>query len=265
MKFIDKLERKFGKYAIHGFIRYIVMFNAVVFALTLFAGPRFTYMLTLEPDLIMQGQIWRLFTFLFIPDTFSPIWIIFSLYLMYMIGNSLEMYWGAFKLNLYYLIGVIATIALSMFTGVSVSSMFVNTSIFLAFAFINPDLEFLIFFILPIKVKYLAYIQWFFIGYNIVLGNVHSKLAALASSIAFFIFFGPEIIYTLKGNRRAKANRAKFEANMPKFDASATLHKCEICGITDKDDPHMEFRYCSKCAGLHEYCMKHINNHEHIK
>lgn len=267
MKFLDKLERKFGRFAIHGLPKYLVLFNAVVFIL-FFTTRSYLFIskLYLVPSKVLEGEIWRLFTYMFIPDNLtSPIWIIFELYILYLIGTSLEMYWGSFKLNLYYLIGMLATTIFAFATGKTASATYLNLSLFLAFAYINPNMEFLLFFILPVKVKYLAYIQWAFIGYSVIFLDWGYKFSAIASVVGFFIFFGPDIISNLKTGRKSYYNRQKFHGEKIKveYDTSKPLHKCEVCGITDKDDPNMEFRYCSRCQGLHEYCMNHINNHEH--
>ncbi|MCY6484958.1 hypothetical protein OW763_11450 [Clostridium aestuarii] len=261
MHWFDKLERKFGNIAIRNLMMYIVALNGLVFLLT-YVNPTYINTLTLVPDLIMKGEVWRLITYIFIPPAFSPIWIIFVLHFYYMVGMSLEHEWGSFKFNLYYFLGMLGTTILAFAFGTTGTPFYINLSLFLAFARIYPDYQLLLFFILPVKVKYLAIIDWIFIILTIVFGSFSSKLAAIISIINYFIFFGKDIIKRTKTNRQVYYNRKNFRDKLPK---ETTKHKCTICGITEKDDPNMEFRYCSKCNGYYEYCMEHLHNHEHIK
>lgn len=261
MNWIDKLERKFGRFAIRGLITYIVAINAVVFALIYITGSyKIISLLTLNPDLILRGQIWRLVTYIFIPPQTSIFWIIFALYFSYMVGTALEQEWGSFRFNLYYLMGMLGTTIAAFISGGSVSGVYLNLSLFLAFARIYPDFELLLFFILPVKVKYLAWFEWIYVGFTVISQPIPYKLAALASIINYFIFFGGDIVRRTKINRQSYYNRKRFKSKIP---TKTYIHKCTICGITEKDNPDMEFRYCSKCEGDYEYCMDHLHNHEH--
>lgn len=260
MHWFDKLERKYGNLAIKNLMNYLVGLNGLAFLLT-YIDPTYTSKLILNPALVMQGQIWRLITYIFIPPSLSVLWLIFALYFYYMIGTGLEQEWGSFRFNLYYLLGMIGTTIVSFALGTSLTNSYLNLSLFLAFARIYPNYEILLFFILPVKMKYLALLNWIFIGYTVIFQPLPYKLAAVVSIINYFIFFGKDIVTRTKTNRQAYHNRRKFNANVPK---KTTFHKCTVCGITEEDDPDMEFRYCSKCNGHYEYCMKHLHNHEHI-
>ncbi|MDF2592252.1 MAG: hypothetical protein K0S75_1718 [Clostridia bacterium] len=266
MKWLNKLERVLGRFAIRNLMTYIVMLNAVAFVLiyldlyVLQTGILYSKMV-LIPQLVLRGEIWRLVTFLAIPPSFSLMWVFFTLYFYYMVGGALESEWGTFKFNAYYFLGILATIAVSFIFNVAVTPIYINLSLFLAFARIYPNYELLIFFVLPVKVKYLALIDWAFIAFTILVGSMSSKLTAIISIINFFIFFGPDILSGAKGNRQVHQNRQRFRREIPK---DLTYHKCTICGKTEKDDPALEFRYCDKCEGDYEYCMEHVKNHEHI-
>nr|WP_246582984.1 derlin [Clostridium simiarum] len=241
---------------------YVVLLNFFVYLLIIFdKSNTVLFKLTLIPDLVLKGEVWRLLTFIFIPPTMSPFWIIITLYFYYLAGRGLEQEWGSFKLNIYYLFGMLATIISSFIIGGPANATYINLSLFLAFARIYPDYEILLFFVIPVKVKYIAYVNWFIIIYGVVSQPLWSyKIAAVVAVINYFIFFGRDIV--TNGVRRQKVynRRRKFKSEIPYKDY---IHKCVICGVTEKDDPNMEFRYCSKCNGYYEYCMKHINNHEH--
>lgn len=261
MNWLDKFERKLGHIGIKGLMTYIVGMNAVVFVLWLLE-PAFIYKLVLEPSLVMQGEVWRLVTYLFIPPTFSPIWLIFTLYFYYLIGSSLEREWGTFKFNIYYLIGMIGTTAAVFLTGGIGTSFYLNLSLFLAFAYIYPNFQILLFFFFPVKIKYLAWLDAAFLVWTVITGLIPDKAAVAVSIINFLLFFGKDIIIHLKTGRQTYYRRRNYDTKLPK---DFTIHKCEICKKSEKDDKNLEFRYCVECEGDHEYCMEHLYSHKHIK
>ena len=258
MNLLNKLERKFGKYSIKNLMTGIVILNAVVYLLMYVdASGTLIEKLRLVPQLVMQGEVWRLITYVFIPPNASVIWIIFILYFYYMIGTALEQEWGSFKFNIYYLLGMIGTtIAAFVFGGVGTAT-YINSSLFFAFARLFPEYEILLYFILPVKVKYLAWLNWAFLGFTIIFMPGY-RAAAIVSIINYFIFFGRDIVSNTKSYGKRKVYQAKLSKDF-------TVHKCTICEKTEKDDPKMDFRYCSTCEGDYEYCMDHLKNHEHIK
>jgi membrane associated rhomboid family serine protease len=260
MNWLDKLERKIGKYSISNLMKYIVFITGFVYILSAFdTSGTFRGRLTLEPDLVAQGQIWRLITYIFIPPSSSPIFILITLYFYYMIGTALEQEWGSFRFNVYYLIGMIGTTIAALLTGYGTSS-YLNASLFLAFARLYPEYEILLFFILPVKMKYLGWLNWITIIFTILTGTIPAKAAAVASILNYLIFFGGDIIRRRRNTANVRVNKRRFNEVKPK---KVTMHKCTVCGINELEDPKMEFRYCSKCEGLHEYCMEHLYNHEH--
>jgi hypothetical protein len=262
MKWLNRLERVLGRFAVRNLIKYIVMLNAVAFVLVWLDKTGIVYSkMVLIPELVLKGEIWRLITFIAIPPSMSLMWVFFTLYFYYMVGNALESEWGTFKFNAYYILGILATIAVSFIFSIPVTPIYINLSLFLAFARIYPNYELLIFFVLPVKVRYLALLEWIFIAYTILTGGFAASVTAIVSIINFFIFFGPDILSGAKSNRQVQSNRQRFRHEIPK---DFTYHKCTICGRTEKDDPKLEFRYCDKCEGDYEYCMEHVRNHEHI-
>lgn len=263
MNWLDKLERKTKLHGIPGLMTYIVGISGIVYGLNLLLPElNISDRLALIPSMVMQGEVWRLITYIFIPPDTSLIWILFILYFYYMIGSALEQEWGSFKFTVYYVVGMIGTTVVSFFTGGMATATYLNLSLFLAFARIYPNFEILLFFIIPIKVKYLGWLNWIIIGFTIIFQPLPAKIAAIVSIINYFVFFFQDIVHNTSNSRKAYYNRSRFKASMvePK-----TFHKCTICGITEKDDPNMEFRYCSKCKGHHEYCMKHLKDHQHIE
>ncbi|NMD42928.1 MAG: hypothetical protein GYA86_06425, partial [Firmicutes bacterium] len=194
MKWMNKLERKYRRYAIKNLVFYIIAFNALIFILD-FVVPRGVSldMLVLYPEKVLQGELWRLLTYIFIPPSSSPIWIIFILYFYYLVGTGLEQAWGAFRFNLYYLLGMVGTTAAAFITGAGYTGIYLNLSLFFAFAHLFPDFQVLLFFILPVKVKYLAWLNWALLAWTVIFMGVPHKIAVVAAVLNYFIFFGPDI------------------------------------------------------------------------
>jgi membrane associated rhomboid family serine protease len=215
MKWLNTLERRFGRYAIRNLMTYIVVLNAVVFLLSILVpDSNLVGKFILHPELVLRGEVWRLVTFLFIPPSFSILWIVFVLYFYYLIGSSLEQQWGSFRFNIYYLVGVLATIAASFISNSPVTPVHLNLSLFLAFAFLFPNFELMLFFFLPIKIKYLAWLEWLFIAFSVITQPLPNKLTAIASVVNYFIFFGRDLIDDIKTRRRVYTNRKKFRKAM---------------------------------------------------
>ncbi|MDQ2085417.1 rhomboid family intramembrane serine protease [Herbivorax sp. ANBcel31] len=267
MRLLDKMERKLGRFAIKGLIMHIVVFNMLVYLLSFVQDDLFnadiTLRLALIPELVMQGEVWRLITFIFIPPPASPIFIIFALLLIYRFGTGLEQEWGSFKFNIYYLVGILATIAGAMISGYPhVSPHYLNLSLLFGFARFHPNYEIRLLLMLPVKLKYIAWANWGLMGYMFLGGNTPIRIAVGAAVLNYFLFFGKEIFFKSKMRSGSVVRKAKYQQGLKIKD---TIHKCTVCGITEKDDPQMEFRYCSTCEGDYEYCMDHLKNHEHIK
>lgn len=268
---MDKLERKVGKYAIKNLMLYIILGNIAVYLLCMF-NTNLVFYLYLNPDAVLSGQVWRLVTFLFIPPSvsYTQFFIVaISLYFYYFIGRMLENQWGAFRFNVYYFIGVICTIAVSLIFGVTGNTSFLNESLFLAFATLFPEMQVLLFFFIPVKVKWMG----LFIGALMIIqfftGGLSTKLMILASFLNYILFFGPVLWDKIKYGRRReqyfkKVNYHK-EGGKGKIIQDVAFHRCCICGKTEKDDPNMQFRYCSQCDGSREYCMDHLYDHVHYK
>ena len=263
MSLLDKLERALGRYAIHNLSIYIVIGQVFVLLGAMFnlIDPR---LFVLVPARVLIGEWWRLLTFIFfIPlpsGAFGSIFTAFALYMFYMMGSALEGYWGAFRYNLFLFLGYVLTVGAAFFMpGSAVTNLFLGASVFLAFAFLNPDFEFILFFILPVKVKWLALLAWVGYGVSFFLGTWPVRLQILASVGNFVLFFAGELFWGVRRGQRTVVRKAREFA-----EAGEPRHRCHVCGKTDLTHPQLDFRYCSKCAGDECYCPEHIHNHTHV-
>ena len=214
MNWLDKLERKLGRFALPGLMRVVVVGMALVFCCELlFPQAMLEYYLYFSPALIAQGQVWRIFTFIFLPPQSSLLFIVFALYFYYFIGNALENEWGSFRFTLYYLLGVVGTIIAGLLTGGSTNS-YLNLSLFFAFAALYPNMQVLLFFFIPIKIKWLAYLDAALFAYQFLLGTWQTRAAILASLLNFLIFFGPSVLRQIRDNLRYRKQREDWRRQM---------------------------------------------------
>jgi membrane associated rhomboid family serine protease len=251
MTWLDKLERRFGFLAIPGLIRIVIGFTALVFALA-WLLPGFASMLTLDPVRIRHGEVWRLVTYIFIPQTLS-FWIVLALWFLWFIGEGLERAWGSFRLTLYFSVGMIGTTIAAFFFGSNFSNGMLIASLFFAFARFYPDEVIYILFILPVKIKWLAWIFAAFLLVGFVLNSNSYRAALIAAFANYFIFFGPEIIRQATHRHEVSTRRRRFEEQSRGADSA--LHRCAVCGATELTDPNLDFRVARDGE---EYCMAHL-------
>ena len=272
---IDRFCAKHPRFGISNLMLYIVIGQVAVFILDLFfRGMLSSYWLPFSRDLILHGQVWRLVTFIFLPsDSGNPFFLLLGCYFYYWIGTMLEREWGTARFTLFYLSGVVLSVLSGMILGIA-DIYYINLSIFLVIATLYGEMQVLLFFVIPIKMKWMALIDVALILVaviqNLMYGSWVGALLPLASFVNYFIFTWPfwgAKLGVLR--RRADPKVVNFKRVQKQAQNRATApggyrHKCAVCGITDADDPNMEFRYCSKCDGYYCYCMNHINNHVHI-
>ena len=215
-KWVYRLQRKFGRFGIENLMIYVTATMLAVYALgailMLSQNIRLYDWMFLSRDRLFAGELWRLVTFIFLPPNTSLLWMLISLYFYYFIGNSLENAWGSFSFTLYYLFGVIGAIIAALISGYG-DNTYLNLSLFFAFAQLYPDHEILLFFILPVKIKYLAYLNWALFAISFLFGDWPTKAAILMSLLNFFIFFGPSIMQRIQDWRRYSAGRRQFRRN----------------------------------------------------
>lgn len=285
MKFIDKLERKFGRFGIPNLTIYMIVCYVIGYALMI-VNPGILNWLSLEPAYILRGQVWRLVTWvLYPPSTSGVLWFAIAvLFFYYPIGTSLERTIGTFKYTLYILSGVIFTIlgafilyfllGGNVLVGNVFSTYYISLSTFLAYAMCYPDMQVLLMFIIPVKMKWMAIFYVVIVVYEmiqyIMAGAWYLVIPIVASLLNFIIFyFGTKDFsrYNPKeAHRRNEFRRAmEPQGRMKSGSGSVTKHKCAICGRTELDDPNLEFRFCSRCNGNYEYCQDHLFTHTHVK
>lgn len=300
MNWIDKLERKIGRYAIPRLDRYLV-FAMIIGYLLMVAGrisPVFTIILSyLQFDVysILHGQIWRIITWIILPPTGLDIFAILFLVCVLMWGNSLEMLLGTFRMNVMLVGGILICdiggfliygISYLIFGGILGSGLqimlttyYILLSMLMAIAICMPEAEVRFWFILPMKMKWMLYLELAYIAYAVISIFVQVKNAAgFGLGVAIVIVHCSQMILPLINlalffyftrnyvSRKQKKRKAQFQAQFaqPRPGSGITKHKCAICGRTEKDDPNLTFRYCSKCAGNYEYCQDHLFSHTHI-
>lgn len=261
MNLLDKLERKLGRYAVPNLTVYLIAGQSLFYVLYL-TGKLGRETTVLAADLLLDGEWWRLLTFPFDPPRQGPLFVIFAWYIFYIMASALEEHWGAFRYNAFLLAGYLLTVGVSFITpSYPMSNTFLAGSVFLAFAFLFPDFELLLFFILPVRIKWLALLVWLGYGYQLLVGGWPTRLLVLASVGNFLLFFARDLrLLTKSGRRQVVKKAAQFSRR-----ENEPFHRCTVCGITDKTHPQMDFRYCPQCEGQCGYCQEHIFRHEHVK
>ncbi|MEP6808862.1 MAG: rhomboid family intramembrane serine protease [Chthoniobacterales bacterium] len=252
MTVLDKLERRIGFLAIPGLVRIVVTFNALVFGLVLL-NPGFDDYLGLDPGRILAGEVWRLVTYIFVPPIAHFLWVAMALWFLWFVGVGLERAWGAFRITLFYLVGMIGTTVAAFFFGSNFSSGMLNASLFFAFARFYPEEIIYVFFVLPLKIKWLAWIGAAFLLLGFLVGTNSYRMALLAAFSNYFIFFGPEIYRDFRHRKDVGTRRRRFEVQTRNEDEP--LHRCSTCGATELSDVRLEFRVAKDGE---EYCMAHL-------
>ena len=301
MKWFAKMERRFGRYAIRGLMRYVVGISILGTFLGFFDQGIYQNYLSLDIYQILHGQVWRLVTFVLYPSVslqgeeaafFNLILYAIRLYVYFSIGSVLERIWGSFRFNAFYFTGILLTIlaifgyylvllnaSSSVFAstiGMGLSMMIsldnLNLSLFLVFAFLFPETRFYFNFIIPVKAKWLGYL---YLGFNAIqimkciqiadFQSIVSMLLIVAALVDFVIFY--LIARNPQGFGAAMKQRKRrvVYRNTAQQHSSGPRHRCAVCGRTEKDSPNLEFRFCSKCEGNYEYCSDHLITHEHVR
>lgn len=274
-----------GRYAIPNLMIWLIGAYMIGFFLYQ-VNPTTMSLLMLSPYHILHGQIWRLVTWVFMPTSGSLFSLLIMALLYYQLGTALERTWGTFRFNVYIFGGMLFTIigafilygGLYLFKGagiaqmstmgiaVGVSTQYINMSIFLAFAMMYPEMQLMLYFIIPIKMKWMAAVYGVLVLYNFVKSGWGGRVSIFMSLLNFIIFF-----LSTRNLKRYSPHevhrRQQFKAQMrePRPGSGITKHKCAVCGRTEVTNPELEFRFCSKCEGNYEYCSDHLFTHQHIR
>ena len=237
MSLLITLEQKFGRLAIPNIVRVIAALQFINWFL-LNWSPEFVSKLLFDPNLILQGEVWRLVSYIIVPGGTSIIWLL-TISFLWMINDGLEQAWGSFRLNLYLFFGMACVVAGGFLLPVPNTGWLVWATLLFAFAVYFPDQEILLFFVLPIKIKWLALITAAGIGFVFLGAPLLLKASMLVSMLNFFVTFGPGFIRQMRHRGEVADRRKRFESS--KLEA-AYFHKCHVCGKTEIDDPKLDFR-----------------------
>ncbi len=210
MNCLNKFERKHPKFGISNLMIYLVVAMLFVYVFDrAMPNQSLSSLLYFDSALILEGQVWRLITFIFLPPASDIVFIIFALYFNYLIGTSLEIEWGTCTFTIYYIIGIIGAIISGFITG-STTNVYLNLSLFFAFAILFPDFQIMLFFILPIKIKYLAFLNGLYFIVELIIGSWSQRAAIIASLINLIIFFSGTFIQNIKRQTQYRKTRKNF-------------------------------------------------------
>jgi len=252
MRYLDKLERRIGFIAIPGLIRAIVTLNVLVFVLV-YLNKGFDSYLALDIARIRAGEVWRLITYIFVPQMSHPLLVLIALWFLWYVGDRLEQAWGPFRVTLYFLVGMVGTTAAALLSNSQFSNQMLFTTLFFAFAHFYPEEVIYVFFILPLKIKWIAWVYAGFLLLAFVTESNSYRLALIAALGNYFIFFGPETIQKVRQRKEVASRRKRFEIESRSDEEP--LHKCKTCGATEVSDPNREFRVARDGE---EYCLEHL-------
>ena len=272
---IDRFCARHPNFGIPGLMRYVVASNIIFYILQMFANGTLSF-LELDPAAVLQGEVWRIFTYALLPYD-GGFFLLLSLLFYYWVGNSLERLWGSAKFTIYYFSGILLTalavLIVYLVDGIPLQMAgvpYVNSALFFAYAIYNGDATIYFMMLIPIKVKWLAWIEGglyvFMIFQYLAIGLYGYAAMPVIALMNLFVFFSPLI------HRRAQVEKAHYRKDAIQFRKAVKEqqkqrgyhHKCTVCGKTDTDHPNLQFRYCSKCSGYHCYCEEHIFNHTHF-
>ncbi len=280
MKFLDRFNRGVSRFlyrhpnfGIPRLMLYLIIGNALVYLFSMMDRTgMLPWYLCLVPDRLLKGEVWRLVTFVFVPNTGRLIFLVIELYFYYLIGSTLERAWGAGKFTVYYLCGMVITIVYgilaSLITGrsLALTGSYLSLSMFFVYATLWPDNQILLFFFIPVKVKWLAWFEAAVFLISMIMGRTLLPLVGIAN---YFLFCGSSLLASLKLLRMRHSTPARqFRRNVRRRESEQNsrtyTRKCAVCGRTDTEYPDLEFRYCSQCVGYHCFCSDHIHSHIHF-
>ena len=263
-RLLARLERRYGRYAPENLIFWVVGLSGAIHLLV-FALPQVLPLLWLDPRAVLNGEVWRILTFLFAPTApqslFGLLLTGLWLWLLHTMGTALEHQWGALRFDLFCFAGALVTLAAGFVVG-SVTGTWLSTALFIAFAAEFPDYEILLL-IVPVKMKYLGLLSGALMIYSLVVGSLNERVAIAVAVADLLLFCGGTLRDRLRGaSRGASRSRSRQQSYGPE---PRKVRVCARCGKSSADDPNLEFRVCDcqeRCGGkLTEYCLEHARNH----
>ncbi len=275
MRAVDRFCYKHPNFGINNLMLYIVIGNVIIWLFSMMdtTGTLISY-LSFSPYHILKGQVWRLLTFALIPNDTGFLALI-MFYFYYFIGNTIEQNWGSGKFTIYFVTGILLTViygfVLYFAAGInySINAQFIYLSMFFTFATLYPDMQVLLFFVIPIKMKWLGIVDAAFFLMEVALTPFPLNLLPVMAVLNYLLFCGSWLFDTLRPARRQqRKNTINFKNEVRRIQYEQKnkpyTRKCSVCGRTDTDHPELEFRYCSRCEGYHCFCIDHINDHRHF-
>jgi hypothetical protein len=270
MSLLSRLEPKIGRFAVPNLTVLLIAGQVFLYVAQQMnpqqGGADVLDKIRFYPASVLSGEVWRLVTFLFDPPLTNLLFAFFFWYLLYLMGTTLEASWGTFRYNVFLAIGYLATVASAFVIYLALGGLnmpanngFLYGTVFLAFARLYPDFVMYIFFILPVKIRWLAMFQWLVYGVNFIVGPPMIKGMIAASVLNYLLFFGRDIWRDMKQGHRRMQHQARSVRSPQRL-----VHKCSVCGLTSDESPQTQFRYCSKCDGELCYCPEHLQSHEHV-
>ena len=261
---------------------YIALGTAVVYVMSEMLGNYALYnLLYFDRNLILQGQIWRLISYPLTYRIDNLLLMAVSLFCYYSLGQAMESIWGTLRFNLFYLTGILMMDVFCLIFGGRADVTYLNLSLFLSYATLFPNAQFLLFFIIPVKAWIFALFDLAIVLMDLMLYPFPYNLFSVISLANYFLFFGKDVLNVIPMSWRINAGRLfrkqpQKKAKVIQFNAGSYeatkatpkapyTHRCTVCGRTDISNPELEFRYCSRCKGYYCYCEDHINNHSHIQ
>ena len=290
MNAVDRFCYRHPRFGVPNLMLYIVIANVIVWLFSLIdTSGTLLNLLMFSPYHILRGQVWRLITFALMPHTTGFLALI-AFYFYYFIGSTIEREWGSGRFTIYVFSGILLTViygfvlyfvvgagwedvhreSLSLMIGPFVSAYYIYLSMFFTFATLYPDMRVLLFFIIPVKMKWLGLLDAALFLYEVIrIQPFAFKLLPVVAVLNYLLFCGDSLFAALRPRtRRQRRNSAAFrnEVRRIRYEEKTRPYtrRCEVCGRTDADCPDLEFRYCSRCAGYHCFCIDHINNHPHF-
>ena len=292
MSCLKNLRNRFDRFCfthrdkgISNLMLYIALGNALVYLMSMIDRTNtLYYILCFDREAILQGQVWRLLTYALTFDSGNILYTAIALICYYSLGRAIENAWGTFRFNLFYLTGILMMDIYCMIFGGYATAGYLNLSLFLAYATMYPDAQFLLMFIIPVKAWIFALLDLALVVIGLLGNPFPYNLFSVISLANYFLFFGKDVLNVIPvswrmnarrlikkgGSKKQKAktipfpNAGSYQATVATPKAPYT-HKCTVCGRTDLTNPELEFRYCSRCKGYFCYCQDHINNHNHVE
>lgn len=256
---LTRLERRLGRFAIPNLTAYVVGGMAIAFVLGMLR-PAILDAMELDFAAVRAGQVWRLVSYIFVPHG-SRLFILFQLSFTWFVGRSLEAEWGPFKLNVYYLLGMLGTTLAAALTGGSPGNLYLNTSLFFAFATLFPDYQITLYLLIPVRVKWLALLSLGLLGYELVTGSWGARAGVIAAMANYLFFFGPTLLALARARRTEGVQAARRASMRPEAPAQKVERLCTTCGAREGDGADIRVCSCERCGVPTTFCLEHARNH----